>query len=227
MWWNLLRMVSLSFKWGPEASQNPYSCNFQIAPSHFWMVNQHVLNKNTIFPYPAMKIDLSFEVVVKGLSFLLVIGWKSQVFLSSEEGQRTRWIAGLWGRSLDWRVNGWQMFTEARLPLRLEVGRRTLPLPPQIPAHSISTARNMWWILSFTLAKTMGFPVSNFYPNQMAWMFHTRGPGQVWASSTTHSVHFYLRVKGFSDCHPFIAAGFRGAPRVTSDLVQIVSKLLF
>lgn len=58
----------------------------------------------------------------------------------------------------------------------------------------------------------MGFPVSNFYPNQMAWMYHTRGPGQVWASSTTHSVHFYLHVKGFSDCHPFIAAGFLSTP---------------
>lgn len=103
------------------------------------------------------------------------------------------------------------MLTEARLLLWLQVGRRTLPLPPQIPAHSISTARNMWWILSFTLAKTMGFPVSNFYPNQMAWMYHTRGPGQVWASSTTHSVHFYLHVKGFSDCHPFIAVGFLSA----------------
>lgn len=47
----------------------------------------------------------------------------------------------------------------------------------------------------------------------MAWVYRTRGPGQVWASSTTHSVLFYLRVEGFSDCHSFIAVGFRGAPR--------------
>lgn len=47
----------------------------------------------------------------------------------------------------------------------------------------------------------------------MAWMYHTSGPGQVWASSTNHSVHFYLHVKGFSDCHPFIAMGFLSALR--------------
>lgn len=78
---------------------------------------------------------------------------------------------------------------------------------------SISTMRNMWGILSFTLAKTMGFPVSNLYPNQMAWVYRTRGRGQVWASSTTHSVDFHLHVKGFSDSHSFIAVGFLGAPR--------------
>lgn len=162
MWWNLLRMVSLSFKWGPEASHNSYSCNFLIATSHFWTVNQHVLNENTICPYTAMKTDLALWGTCERTELSVGYWPKVSVFLSSEEGQRARWIAGLWGSSLDLRVNGWQMFTEARLLLWLQVWRRTLPLPPQIPAHSISTARNMWWILSFTLAKTMGFPVSNF-----------------------------------------------------------------
>lgn len=60
MWWNLLRMVSLSSKRGPETSQYPDSCNFQIALSHFWTAKQHALNKNTICPYTAMKTDLSF-----------------------------------------------------------------------------------------------------------------------------------------------------------------------
>lgn len=45
----------------------------------------------------------------------------------------------------------------------------------------------------------------------MAWMYDTSGPGQGWASSTTLSRHFYLHMKGFSDCHPFIAVGFLSA----------------
>lgn len=64
----------------------------------------------------------------------------------------------------------------------------------------------------------MGFPVSNFYPNQMAWVYHTRGPVHAWAFSTTHSVDFSLHMKGFSDSHSFIAVGFLRPPRWSRQL---------
>lgn len=112
------------------------------------------------------------------------------------------------------QVNGWQMFPDIRLYFcDCKLGEELLPLPPQIPARNVSSVSNMWWILSFTLEITMGFPVSNFYPNQMAWVYRTRGPVHAWASSTTHSVDLSLHVKGFSDSHSFIAVGFLGAPR--------------
>lgn len=143
---------------------------------------------------------------------------KVTVFLSSEEGQRARWICRAPGEEpgpvSQWLTDVYRgqtplLWREDFLPATAAKKKK------KIPAHSISTTRNMWWILSFTLAKTMGFPVSNFYPNQMAWVYHSRGPGQAWGSSTTHSVDFYLHAKGFSDCHSFMAVGFLGAPRLS------------
>lgn len=172
--------------------------------------------ENTICSHPAMKTDLSFW----GSWELFASCWmKITVFPPSEKGQRAQWIAGLWGRSLGQQVNGWQMFPDIRLYFcDYKLGEELLPLPPQIPARNVSSVSNMRWILSFTLEITMGFPVSNFYPNQMAWVYHTRGPVHTWASSTTHSVDLSLHVKGFSDSHSFIAVGFLGAPHWSRQL---------
>lgn len=80
----------------------------------------------------------------------------------------------------------------------------------------------------FTVAKTLGSPVSNFYPIQMAWVYRTRGPGQVWASSTIQPIDFYPSVEGSSlqwDSTALCAG--TGSSRVTSNLARIVSELLF
>lgn len=72
-------------------------------------------------------------------------------------------------------------------------------------------------MLLFTVAKTLGFPVSLFdsYLIQMAWVYHTRGPGpvgSVWASYTLHPIDFCLRADWFPDCLSFTTMGFLGSP---------------
>lgn len=64
-----------------------------------------------------------------------------------------------------------------------------------LSVHSVSTVRDMWWMLLFAVAKTLGSSVSLFgpYPIKMAWVYLTRGPGPVgpvWAPYTIHLIDF-------------------------------------
>lgn len=56
-----------------------------------------------------------FEVFVKELSSLLVVGRKSQFFFLQEKVKGYTELLGSGGGELDEGVNGWQMFTEAWL----------------------------------------------------------------------------------------------------------------
>lgn len=135
MWWNLLRMVSLSSKRGPETSQNPNSCNFQIALSHFWTAKQHALNKNTICPYTAMKTDLSFwgrcertwafsSLLAKSHSFSFFRRRSKATLncwaLREEPGPASQWLT--------------DVYRGQTLLLRLQVGRRTFTTSTAIPS---------------------------------------------------------------------------------------------
>lgn len=166
--------------------------------------------------------------------------WKKvTVFLSSEEGRRACWTAGVWGGGVDVGVNGWQMFTEAWLHFcnhKMEEGfyrchqkSRFTPPPQWGTCGECSSLlwRKHWASLSACRAPTLSrWPgcITLGAPAQWALC----GPLMLsipsistlaWTGTLTAS----LSQKWDSTALPARA----GSSRVTSNLAQIVPKLLF
>lgn len=150
-----------------------------------------------------------FEVDVKELELSARYWPKVTVFPSSEEGQRLPWIAGLWGRSLDQRVNGWQMFTEARLyfsDYKLGGGlyheHRNSQLTPSPPRGTCGEYCPLLWQKQWaSLSATFSL---------------TRWPGCIVQGAQAKCGPLLPPIPSIftsmSDCHPFIATGFLSAP---------------
>lgn len=158
---------------------------------------------------------------------------KVTVFLSSEGGRRSCWGAEEEEEEEDGGVNGWQMFTEAQLCFcdhKMVEGFHH--------RHQRVPVRNMWWMLLFAVAQTLGSPVSLFGsdPVQMAWVYRTRGPGSsgLRVGLTHHPCCPFLAQPGpsltASLSPPWDSSALRvraGGSQVTDNLAQIESELLF
>lgn len=211
--------------------QKHYSCNFQIAPSHFQDCKPTCTGMKTLFVHidSWRQID-HFEVVVKELSFSLVSGQKSQFFFLQK---KVRGHDGLLG------TEGGAWFSDSMADRCLQrpdscdykLGDGLLPLPPQIaPSLPWGTCgeycpllwQKQWPSLSaiFTLTRWPGCIVLGARakcgpPLPPILSIST----SMWRASLTAT----LSLPWDSSA---LCAG-AGRSRVTSNLVQIVSKLLF
>ena len=138
---------------------------------------------------------------------------KVTVFLSSDEGQRAHWIAGVWGGGVDKGVNGWQMFTEVWLHVcgqKIAEGfhfyhqeSRSSPSPTCGECCFLLWLK-LWASLSasFTLSRWPGC----ISPRAPAWV------GSVWASYTTSPIDFYLSMDRSLTASLLHAVGFLCTP---------------